>query len=192
MLNWNYLLRTVRPNYLVYVNTLLFYRVGGTTRTAGFLLALATLALLVVGTEPIGYIRTSLSSIHAQFVLLKKQTLCFFRMHLPFHIHISYSSYYACRCAHIRARDRPCQRGSLGYPKTRQQVRVPHHREHHDLYDTLGLCYWSVVWDCRLLWVFFHLGNWRYLCFYWPSEQRLTALTCTCTCRLFLRCSELA
>lgn len=44
------------PNYLVYVNTLLFYRVGGTTRVSGFLLALATFLLLVVGTEPIGYI----------------------------------------------------------------------------------------------------------------------------------------
>lgn len=47
----------VVPNYLVYVNTLLFYRVGGTTRTAGFLLALATFVLLVIGTGPIGYIR---------------------------------------------------------------------------------------------------------------------------------------
>ncbi|KAF5347183.1 hypothetical protein D9758_011062 [Tetrapyrgos nigripes] len=44
------------PNYLVYVNTLLFYRVGGTTRIAGFLLALATLGLLLMGTEPIAYI----------------------------------------------------------------------------------------------------------------------------------------
>lgn len=47
----------VVPNYLVYVNTLLFVRVGGTTRASGVLLALATFALLVVGTEPIGYIR---------------------------------------------------------------------------------------------------------------------------------------
>ncbi|KAL5522025.1 hypothetical protein ACEPAF_1881 [Sanghuangporus sanghuang] len=44
------------PNYLVYVNTLLFYRVGGTTRVSGFILALATFVLLVVGTGPIGYI----------------------------------------------------------------------------------------------------------------------------------------
>ncbi|KAL5514025.1 hypothetical protein ACEPAG_2786 [Sanghuangporus baumii] len=44
------------PNYLVYVNTLLFYRVGGTTRVSGFMLALATFVLLVVGTGPIGYI----------------------------------------------------------------------------------------------------------------------------------------
>ena len=51
------------PNYLVYVNTLLFYRVGGTTRVAGFLLALATFLLLVIGTGPIGYIRKSFSSI---------------------------------------------------------------------------------------------------------------------------------
>ncbi|KAH8111668.1 sulfate anion transporter [Phellopilus nigrolimitatus] len=46
----------VVPNYLVYVNTLLFYRVGGTTRVSGFLLALATFGLLVAGTAPIGYI----------------------------------------------------------------------------------------------------------------------------------------
>ncbi|THU94065.1 hypothetical protein K435DRAFT_168393, partial [Dendrothele bispora CBS 962.96] len=44
------------PNYLVYVNTLLFYRVGGTTRISGFLLALATLGLLMMGTGPIAYI----------------------------------------------------------------------------------------------------------------------------------------
>ncbi|KAJ3968036.1 sulfate transporter family-domain-containing protein [Lentinula raphanica] len=44
------------PNYLVYVNTLLFYRVGGSTRVAGFLLAVATTVLLLVGTGPIAYI----------------------------------------------------------------------------------------------------------------------------------------
>ncbi|KAI0065142.1 hypothetical protein BV25DRAFT_1799226 [Artomyces pyxidatus] len=44
------------PNYLVYVNTLLFYRVGGTTRISGFLLAGATVVLLLVGTGPIAYI----------------------------------------------------------------------------------------------------------------------------------------
>ncbi|KAG0696357.1 sulfate transporter family-domain-containing protein [Suillus ampliporus] len=44
------------PNYLVYVNTLLFYRVGGGTRTAGFLLAAATFILLLIGTWPIAYI----------------------------------------------------------------------------------------------------------------------------------------
>lgn len=49
------LLGTV-PNYLVYVNTLLFYRVGGGTRIAGFLLAVATFILLIIGTGPIAYI----------------------------------------------------------------------------------------------------------------------------------------
>ncbi|KAH9847094.1 sulfate transporter family-domain-containing protein [Lenzites betulinus] len=44
------------PNYLVYVNTLLFYRVGGDTRVSGFLLAGATTVLLLVGTGPISYI----------------------------------------------------------------------------------------------------------------------------------------
>ncbi|EMD35753.1 hypothetical protein CERSUDRAFT_52921 [Gelatoporia subvermispora B] len=44
------------PNYLVYVNTLLFYRVGGTTRMAGFMLAGATALLLFIGTAPIAYI----------------------------------------------------------------------------------------------------------------------------------------
>jgi MFS superfamily sulfate permease-like transporter len=48
-----------RPNYLVYVNTLLFYRVGGGTRIAGFLLAVATMVLLLIGAGPIAYIRTS-------------------------------------------------------------------------------------------------------------------------------------
>lgn len=50
------------PNYLVYVNTLLFYRVGGTTRVAGFLLAVATAVLLVIGTGPIAFIRKSTPS----------------------------------------------------------------------------------------------------------------------------------
>ncbi|KJA17340.1 hypothetical protein HYPSUDRAFT_1023378 [Hypholoma sublateritium FD-334 SS-4] len=44
------------PNYLVYVNTLLFYRVGGDNRIAGFLLAVATGALLVIGSAPIAFI----------------------------------------------------------------------------------------------------------------------------------------
>ncbi|THH18561.1 hypothetical protein EW146_g2464 [Bondarzewia mesenterica] len=44
------------PNYLVYVNTLLFYRVGGTTRLSGFMLAGATALLLSIGTGPIAYI----------------------------------------------------------------------------------------------------------------------------------------
>ncbi|TCD70373.1 hypothetical protein EIP91_003725 [Steccherinum ochraceum] len=49
------LLGTV-PNYLVYVNTLLFYRVGGDTRISGFLLAGANVALLLIGTGPIAYL----------------------------------------------------------------------------------------------------------------------------------------
>ncbi|KAI0077979.1 hypothetical protein K474DRAFT_1594928 [Panus rudis PR-1116 ss-1] len=44
------------PNYLVYVNTLLFYRVGGDTRLSGFLLAGATALLLFVGSGPIAFI----------------------------------------------------------------------------------------------------------------------------------------
>ncbi|KAH9475182.1 hypothetical protein JR316_0012293 [Psilocybe cubensis] len=44
------------PNYLVYVNTLLFYRVGGDNRISGFLLAVATAILLVIGTAPIAFI----------------------------------------------------------------------------------------------------------------------------------------
>ncbi|KAF8551076.1 hypothetical protein OG21DRAFT_1418614 [Imleria badia] len=44
------------PNYLVYVNTLLFYRVGGGNRVAGFMLAVATFLLLIIGTWPIAYI----------------------------------------------------------------------------------------------------------------------------------------
>lgn len=49
------------PNYLVYVNTVLFYRVGGGTRLAGFLLAVATAVVLWMGTAPIGYLRESLA-----------------------------------------------------------------------------------------------------------------------------------
>lgn len=38
-----------------------FYRVGGGTRVAGFLLAVATTVLLLIGTGPIAYIRKSRS-----------------------------------------------------------------------------------------------------------------------------------
>ncbi|KAM6499690.1 Sulfate transporter family domain containing protein [Amanita muscaria] len=44
------------PNYLVYINTLLFYRVGGNNRIGGFMLALATFGLLIMGTQPIAYL----------------------------------------------------------------------------------------------------------------------------------------
>jgi sulfate permease, SulP family len=41
---------------LVYVNTVLFYRVGGGTRLAGFLLACFTAVVMVAGTTTIGYL----------------------------------------------------------------------------------------------------------------------------------------
>ncbi|KIO03614.1 hypothetical protein M404DRAFT_611539 [Pisolithus tinctorius Marx 270] len=44
------------PNYLVYVITLMFYRVGGGNRIAGLMLALVTLFILLVGTAPVAYI----------------------------------------------------------------------------------------------------------------------------------------
>lgn len=47
-----------------------FYRVGGTTRYAGFLLAVATTGLLLLGTGPIAYIR-------------KFRHLCCFHRHSP-------------------------------------------------------------------------------------------------------------
>jgi sulfate permease, SulP family len=37
-----------------------FYRVGGGTRIAGFLLAVATVILLLIGTGPIAYLRAFL------------------------------------------------------------------------------------------------------------------------------------
>ncbi|KAH8827152.1 sulfate transporter family-domain-containing protein [Flagelloscypha sp. PMI_526] len=44
------------PNYLVFINSVLFYRVGGGTRIAGLLLAAATFVLLAIGTGPIAFI----------------------------------------------------------------------------------------------------------------------------------------
>jgi sulfate permease, SulP family len=41
---------------LVYVNTVLFYRVGGGTRLAGLLLAGATAVVMMTGTTSISYI----------------------------------------------------------------------------------------------------------------------------------------
>lgn len=49
------LLGTV-PNYLCYVNSVLFIRIGGTTRVSGFMLALACTGILLVGPGVIGYL----------------------------------------------------------------------------------------------------------------------------------------
>ena len=46
-----------------------FYRVGGSTRISGFLLAVANAVLLLVGTGPIAYIRKSLSLLHIPLLL---------------------------------------------------------------------------------------------------------------------------
>jgi SulP family sulfate permease len=45
-------------NYLVYSNSLLYIRSGGNSRTAGFMLALATLLLWVVGGGIINFVPT--------------------------------------------------------------------------------------------------------------------------------------
>lgn len=44
------------PNYIVYSNSVLFYKVGGTTRVSGFMLAIATGGILVAGPGIIGYL----------------------------------------------------------------------------------------------------------------------------------------
>ncbi|GAA5859563.1 hypothetical protein JCM1840_006350 [Sporobolomyces johnsonii] len=44
------------PNYLCYVNSVLFYSVGGSTRISGFLLALGSLGVLVAGPGVIGFL----------------------------------------------------------------------------------------------------------------------------------------
>ena len=43
-------------NYLVYTNTVLFINSGGDSRVAGFMLALATVGVMVIGPVIIGYI----------------------------------------------------------------------------------------------------------------------------------------
>ncbi|KAL7411289.1 sulfate transporter family-domain-containing protein [Mrakia frigida] len=44
------------PNYLCYVNTVLFYRVGGGSRLSGMLLAAATAGVMLIGPSAIGYL----------------------------------------------------------------------------------------------------------------------------------------
>jgi SulP family sulfate permease len=44
------------PNYLCYVNSVLFYRVGGGSRTSGVMLAGGTFAILLAGPGAIGYL----------------------------------------------------------------------------------------------------------------------------------------
>lgn len=43
-------------NYLVYTNTVLFINSGGDSRVAGFMLAIATVGVMVIGPVIIGYI----------------------------------------------------------------------------------------------------------------------------------------
>ena len=49
------LLGTV-PNYLCYVNSVMFYRVGGGSRLSGIMLAAGTTMVLLIGPSPIGYL----------------------------------------------------------------------------------------------------------------------------------------
>lgn len=44
------------PNYLVYTNSVLFYRVGGDNRLSSFMLSLATLVVFLIGPWVIGYL----------------------------------------------------------------------------------------------------------------------------------------
>ena len=45
------------PNYLTYVNSVLFYRVGGGSRLSGIMLAIGTGLIMMVGPRVIGYLR---------------------------------------------------------------------------------------------------------------------------------------
>lgn len=44
------------PNYLCYVNSVMFYRVGGGSRLSGIMLAAGTAIVLLIGPGPIGYL----------------------------------------------------------------------------------------------------------------------------------------
>lgn len=48
------------PNYLTYVNTVLFYRCGGGSRLSGVMLAIATAEIMLVGPTIIGYLPVTL------------------------------------------------------------------------------------------------------------------------------------
>ena len=52
---WVYFAKSAQ-NYLVYTNTVLFINSGGDSRVAGFMLALATVGVLIIGPVIIGYI----------------------------------------------------------------------------------------------------------------------------------------
>jgi hypothetical protein len=64
------------PNYLCYVNTVLFYRVGGGSRLSGVLLAAATGGVMLIGPSVIGYLRESLSV--PLFPSIGSDNLCLF------------------------------------------------------------------------------------------------------------------
>src|SRR3984957_20785170 len=75
-----------------------FYRVGGGTRMGGFVLALATVVLILVGTQFIAFIRMSRMPFCALFSTVNV-----------------FGSCHGCWRADICPWHRPCQRGSLGH-----------------------------------------------------------------------------
>jgi hypothetical protein len=83
-----------------------FYRVGGDTRISGFLLAIATAILLVIGTGPIAYLRAFRSQ-PSRVRVTNGSSVC---------------SGYGCRRAHLRPRDRPRQGSIVGHAPPREQV----------------------------------------------------------------------
>ena len=76
-----------------------FYRVGGGTRVAGFLLAVMTALLLFIGTAPIAYIREHMQSILFTYLdlIASKYSGC------------------GCRSANICTGHRSCQGSFVGY-----------------------------------------------------------------------------
>ncbi|QRV95907.1 sulfate anion transporter [Ceratobasidium sp. AG-Ba] len=118
----------VAPNYLVYVNTLLFYRVGGGTRYAGFLLACSSVLLLWIGTAPIGYIPVMVvgALIFVLGIDLVKESVWDTRHRVSRQVWV---------------------RETARIIPTSPQIGIYHNCSHHALHVVVRFCDWSVVWD---------------------------------------------
>lgn len=121
-----------------------FYRVGGTTRISGFILAGATAALLFIGTGPIEFIRKCLRvytgfSIVFSFILEQLSwssvlsslywVLILSRKLFGIHDTVSIGALFSYFILE-------------SFTNCTSQFGVHHYRIHHGLYDCVGLCDW--------------------------------------------------
>lgn len=122
------------PNYLCYVNSVLFYRVGGGSRLSGIMLAGATFCVLLSGPGAIGYLPICVvgSLIFGEFFLSFLFTLSMKRMVEMFVLHLHFLA--------PSSRYRFDQGSRLGYNWSSQFLGIFYHLAHHLCHDLLRFC----------------------------------------------------